>query len=916
MRSLLQTSGAKPGRVQCLACALALILLLFGDVIFLRASLAPIDYSDVLARAHSPRTVTWLPERAGRTILNGQGDVGAAAYQLQPAVRFMAFCMRHGQSPYWDPYIATGALGPEALVDIKFSPFVLVTAIFGGGSSAFSFVLVALYLWSAYCLLRALTFHLDFSLAAAFASTALFFLNGFALSNLYTQMGQPYFLAPVLLLSLLILTGRPGLATFATAVGAHVLFFATTFFPTLVLTAIVVYAFTLSLRISERPAHWRSILLLHVAPALSAVLLLGFLYVPIFAAYLTYLDTFAVYAARKTPGVSLLNLISLFTPKHIWESYSATRYPVPPANDAYEPLIDHIGIVGPLIAIHAFSVLTRRTAWPICCLGMCVLAAFGQIFGIFPFTLLDSLPFFSFVRNTYWPAMLVFALVLLTAYGFDAIRAGRSFTIPCAVLMTIMVCALWAMHVHVRHLRAAGAPSPDSAGAGSIMLAIDAPGPQAEPLHGSVEFGGWAIATNVAISKISLAVDGSFVANAAYGAGRNDVCRIYPGRPGCPNVGWDALVDTTQFANGAHTLSVTAYAGAIHASQNRQFRVSNPWAPAYVAVFFGVLAAIGVFLIAARRPEWNRCATSAVIALLVFEGVFYMNNLRPYRSGRDQHLPTAIAWLKRQVEHKPGSRILNIGVTGVPPNWGSALQIPQLGNLNSGELPWYRTFFYRYIGSGLFLSLDNQNSTLSFTDSSLSLAGVRYVVVDKSLQDAVARLSGMGFAIVQQDAIRDIFENPNAMPRAFIVHNWTKSDKLPVDVKTTITTQNQDLLSELGAPKNGAKDPQPVQLVSYSNTLVRLRCLLTDSGALLLADSWSPDWKAKVDGRQIHMTRADAAFRAVPLTAGTHEIVFHYESASLKGGIALTLAAMLGLITGALILRSIRGQSKMSRSVL
>jgi hypothetical protein len=140
MRVFWQQTGPGVSRGTCAACALALILLLFGDVIFLRASLAPIDYAGVLATTVPQKTVTWLPERAGRTILHGQGDTGAAAYQLEPAARFMAYCIRHGQSPFWDPYTATGSLGPETLVDLKFSPLIIMVALFGGGSKAFSFV--------------------------------------------------------------------------------------------------------------------------------------------------------------------------------------------------------------------------------------------------------------------------------------------------------------------------------------------------------------------------------------------------------------------------------------------------------------------------------------------------------------------------------------------------------------------------------------------------------------------------------------------------------------------------------------------------------------------------------------------------------------------------------------------------------
>lgn len=909
MRRFWQAKRLRDGRVQCLLCALALIVLLFGDVIFLRASLAPIDYSDVLASTEVPRTVGWLPERAGRTIQHGQGDTGAAAYQLEPAARFMAFCIRHAQSPYWDPYTATGALGPETLVDMKFSPLVVATAICGGGSRAFSFVLVFLFLWSAYCLLRALTAHLGLSLAAAFAAAALFFLNGFALGNLYTQIGQPYFLAPVLLLALLIVTERPTPGSFALVLGAHVLFLATTFFPTLVLVAIVVYGFTLSLRISRNPAGWRFVLALHVALPLAALALLSFMYVPVFAAYLSYLDTVSQYAARVTPGISLVNLLSLFTPKHIWESYRATRLPPPAPSDVYDPWLQHVGIVAPLVAIHAFPRMSRRTAWPICFLGACFLAAFGQIFGIFPFTLLDSLPFFSFVRNEYWPAMLVLALVLLTAYGFDAIRSSHSFTVPCAVLIAIIVCAFFVMDRHISALRTQRPAQGVADTAHLITLDIDVPATHSGPLRGTVLLGGWAIARNTALTRVSLAVDGVFVGDAAYGAKREDVCSAYPGRPGCPNVGWNFALDTTQFSRGKHSLSVAAEAAGAYTTEIREFCIANPWAPAYVDVFWALLAGTSVLLIAARKSSFTRYAKMAALALLVCEGIFYMNNLRPYRSERDEHLSPALGWLKARIDREPLSRVLNVGVTGLFPNWGSALQIAQLGDLNSGELPWYRTFFYSQIGGGLFLSLDNQKSILLFTDSSLSLAGVRYIVVDKSLGQAMARVSELGYPVVAQDSIRAIFENPHPMPRAFVVHQWVESDKLPPDIGTALATKDRELLVELRALEESEEVPEPVEILSHTNTTVRLRCRMQKPGALVLTDSWHPNWQVKVDGRQVHVGKADITFRAIALNAGKHEILFRYRSWALAAGVTLSFLGMTGL-TPVLAWLTFRGQSK------
>jgi hypothetical protein len=70
---------------------------------------------------------------------------------------------------------------------------------------------------------------------------------------------------------------------------------------------------------------------------------------------------------------------------------------------------------------------------------------------------------------------------------------------------------------------------------------------------------GWAIDDSSPISSVSIAVDGvRQVHNATYGGARPDVCAVYPGRSGCPNVGWSTTIDTTLFSNGTHTLAVTA----------------------------------------------------------------------------------------------------------------------------------------------------------------------------------------------------------------------------------------------------------------------------------------------------------------------------------------------------------------------
>jgi exo-beta-1,3-glucanase (GH17 family) len=90
---------------------------------------------------------------------------------------------------------------------------------------------------------------------------------------------------------------------------------------------------------------------------------------------------------------------------------------------------------------------------------------------------------------------------------------------------------------------------------------IDAPRPSAT-IFGTVNVGGWAIdnATRIGtlISSVQVSVDGAVLGNATYGVARPDVCGVLPGRPGCPNVGFNYALDTSTLSLGSHVIRVTA----------------------------------------------------------------------------------------------------------------------------------------------------------------------------------------------------------------------------------------------------------------------------------------------------------------------------------------------------------------------
>lgn len=92
-------------------------------------------------------------------------------------------------------------------------------------------------------------------------------------------------------------------------------------------------------------------------------------------------------------------------------------------------------------------------------------------------------------------------------------------------------------------------------------LAIDVPAPSASVSGTTVQLAGWATDAN-RVTSLAFLLDGAALtlkAPYSYGLSRPDVCTAVPvGDPNCPNVGWSASFDSTRFAAGSHTLTVTA----------------------------------------------------------------------------------------------------------------------------------------------------------------------------------------------------------------------------------------------------------------------------------------------------------------------------------------------------------------------
>jgi hypothetical protein len=420
---------------QRLAAPLLAICLVFPDVVFLGASLRVTDQMQGSQFRFPP--IIFYPHDAHQTWNAGLTDYYGGLYQSEPMMEFMVHSLHEAESPYWNPYSAAGSLGPETLVDNKFSVFTLVYAFLGGGQKTYNIVLLFLYFLAAYFTYRLIREKLQLSFLAGLAGMVFFLLNGYATANVGSNVTQSYLYIPMCLYTSISLIEKPNAFRISRVVLSFAVFFSCTFIPTTLTGFIAIYgvlvAYLLILyRKLQRNTQWLlRVLVVHGACICTSILLLAFIYFPV-GENLHSTGTVSVYADRKSQFVSWIMIPSIFSSSHFFESYHAMEVGVreyvnqrDESNRTY-----HFGTTALTLAIGSVS-LKRRSFLPfvLVCIVV-ILMGFGRVFGIPAISFLISrIPVISFaIADRYWWPIMVIPLILLVALGIDNLQNG--FVIP------------------------------------------------------------------------------------------------------------------------------------------------------------------------------------------------------------------------------------------------------------------------------------------------------------------------------------------------------------------------------------------------------------------------------------------------------------------------------------------------------
>lgn len=211
------------------------------------------------------------------------------------------------------------------------------------------------------------------------------------------------------------------------------------------------------------------------------------------------------------------------------------------------------------------------------------------------------------------------------------------------------------------------------------------------------------------------------------------------------------------------------------------------------------------------------------------------------------------------------------------------------------------------LGRGGVEQLDNEDRR-----KLLDLVGIKFLLAETKDSETVEKHN---FKKVFEDGKTNVFENLSVMPRVFLASSWeglppidntegspnkkieeTRRSKIPQKLLSNDFDFRNVVVLEKPSSISAQFGEGKVDVISYRPQEVLVKTKSDQPKLLFLSDNYYPGWKAKVDGEEVEILRADYTFRAVPLLSGKHTIKFYYDPLSFKVGAVISLVSLMALL--------------------
>jgi hypothetical protein len=217
------------------------------------------------------------------------------------------------------------------------------------------------------------------------------------------------------------------------------------------------------------------------------------------------------------------------------------------------------------------------------------------------------------------------------------------------------------------------------------------------------------------------------------------------------------------------------------------------------------------------------------------------------------------------------------------------------------------TFSIPILGGGTATML---NGYLDIVFSHNQLFNTRYIMKPAGVSDPNP---------IYQDSFWKIYENPVALPHAWVVHNirYQASDK---DVLEDLSGHPGELRraafmstyigKSLELPSGG--DEGDVRITSYEPNRISAQVHTSASGLVVMSEMFYPGWRATVNGKESRIYKVDYLLRGIVVPAGESKVGLFFSPLILWAGFSITVLTFVATVLTVFL--SLRFERKASRS--
>ena len=337
--------------------------------------------------------------------------------------------------------------------------------------------------------------------------------------------------------------------------------------------------------------------------------------------------------------------------------------------------------------------------------------------------------------------------------------------------------------------------------------------------------------------------------------------------------------------------------GAIVISENKAHQLVSMRNSLLPVIFLSFLIVSSFFKIINRQV-----LIFMLVGIIAFDLGRYFNKHNPFVPPNIIFPDTPIiTYLKSQNE--PGRIAREMGPL-FPPNSWVQYHLESIEGYDPLQLLDYSRFF-RVIAKdkyndevGRFSQIINKASA-----PYLDALNVRYFLAvspktDEKASALTSQLISQGFLKAFEDGSVVIYQNPNALKRAYFIHKLIfvadKSEMGRILDGPEFDPTSQAII--IGEPFDISNTKTEVLSMSHGDNEVGIGVKADGESFLVLADTYDSGWKSYINGQISKVYQVNGALRGVRVPAGDSRVVFKYEPDSFKNGILISFSSLMLLL--------------------